>query len=897
MLSQIQIYPNPNTSNKEKGDFFESLLRSIMETQRYRVVEQINFTGTEIDLLCEHLDRAGDTALVECKARMNINASDIKNFAFDVLVSGRAKFGYFVHTSELQHQAAGMVNELKSKNSDKLIFWGPDKIINLLQHNHLINSHPDLSVSATLTITKRILLYTHIGRFWLTLLSNKIVPTHYHVQNASETNSLISAETIKWISELDELQGLSRYEVTKPLVPIKPTVIFDTVAEVQEAERWDDYRPVGAKFFIGRSDIRHHLYQFILAPINSSSSRRVFFVEGKSGWGKSSLIAELRARSHNKRNKNIFNVLAVDSRSANTSEFASLAVAKLVAISAKSGFIPKEFSEINIISNLDILASETMQQLLFWLKENKKVLILIFDQFEDVFRKGDLFRTFHKLMLDANEQQGHLVVGFSWKSEINIPIDNPAYSLWQQARDIAEPFRLEEFLGCEVDRVLRQLEVLSGHQLPADLKRRLKESSQGYPWLTKKLSIHCYHQMKKGMTPEDLVDQNLNVDVLLNDDMENLAPNETRALKLIAKRGYEGDPFDVAEIDDKIQESEIHSLLHKRLIVRSGGKYNVYWDIFRDFLVEERVPSLGESFLLRQYPEPCIRTLQFLLSNAPCSIEDIIAGVSKTASLKEGTALNQVRELRHLGVVVKVHDHFRLRPNIQSMSNFREYIYTRLKAHVVVRSLGRLPTDSISHEDVVAALRENFRGYGFAKKTWSTYASYMIAWLRYAGIDFGKRLGETAVRSLGPETFIPQWRPDKDLELLLSLKDKGHSIKRSKNVDKGLYDLKAFGLLTYAGQLISLSKRGLMMLKLDDSSVRREVARLALSMPKIRIAYDAFLSNIKGEGSKFELSLASVLESIPSASYKKVASSVLKSWARFIGEQRGPDESSEGDSF
>ena len=93
MISQIQILPEPSAAAKEKGDFFESLLRSVLETQRYQVVERVNFTGTEIDLLCQHLDRPGDTALVECKARSSILSADVKNFAYDVLVSNRAKYG------------------------------------------------------------------------------------------------------------------------------------------------------------------------------------------------------------------------------------------------------------------------------------------------------------------------------------------------------------------------------------------------------------------------------------------------------------------------------------------------------------------------------------------------------------------------------------------------------------------------------------------------------------------------------------------------------------------------------------------------------------------------------------------------------------------------------------
>jgi len=209
MKSQILILPNPSASQKEKGDFFGMLLRLIMETQRYRVLQQINFTGTEIDLLCEHLDRPRESALVECKARSAVNSADVKNFAFDIVVSKRAEYGYFVHTSELQHQALGLVTELKSgENARQLIFWGPDKVIDLLQHLGLIKAPPNLEKVHDLTPTKQLLLYTYLGRFWVTLLSNKMEPTHYHVEDALSSGKPISAEANMMISQIEELRHM-----------------------------------------------------------------------------------------------------------------------------------------------------------------------------------------------------------------------------------------------------------------------------------------------------------------------------------------------------------------------------------------------------------------------------------------------------------------------------------------------------------------------------------------------------------------------------------------------------------------------------------------------------------------------------------------------------------------
>lgn len=885
MLTQIQIHPEPSASTKEKGDFFEDMLRALVEAQRYKVVQRINFTGTEIDLLCEHQDRPNDTAIIECKARTTLYADDIKNFSYDVLIAEKAKYGFFAHTTELQHQAAGIADDLQNKYKGQLVFWGPAKIVELLVHQKFVTPPPSPSLSLSkATPTKQILFYTYIGRFWVTLFSNKIVPTHYQIVDATDPGAKLPQETIKWFSELDEFNTLTYLQISQAATFVSPTKSFEVVAEIQEADEWDDYRPVGAKYFIGRDDIRERLYKFIQAPLSATQARRIFLVEGKSGWGKSSLIAELRARCRKNKNKDTLWVFAVDSRGADTSEFVTFSFAKMVVSAVKAGFIPQKFEDLSLVSAFDLLASSHVQSLLKWLEENKRVMVIIFDQFEDVFRKDDLFRAFHKLMMDVHEQQSNLVIGFSWKSEIYIPIDNQAYGSWQQVRNLSELFVLEEFLGYEVDRVTSQLEDLSGHQLPADLKRRLRDL-QRFPWLVKKLAIHCFRQMKKGITPEALVDQNLNVGDLFRSDTEGLSPDEARALQLIAKRGYEGQPFDVTEIDEIIQESEINALLGKRLIVRSGGKYNVYWDNFRDYLIEGKPPTVAESFLIRQFPTPCISLLGFLFDNAPCTLQDILLSFAPDSKLIEGTALNYLRELRYLGVINKVGENYQLRSSIQNMDDFNKYIADRLNSHVVIRALTKLPKDQLQLEDVTSALIEHYKGYKFSEKTWVTYSRYLIAWLSYAGIDFGRRLVDDGKRRSGFEAFTPQRLPDKDIELFILFRNNFDGIARNRLNAKALYDLKSFGLVSYKGNLAKLTKRGAIIIASADTALQKQIAEIALSMPKIAAAYQATVElNDEGCSARFEDTsvMQHVLQTITSESYKKITTNILKAWGKFI---------------
>lgn len=112
-----------------------------METQRYDIVPNINLTGLEIDLMATHKDR-DEKAYIECKAREKVNSIDLKNFVFSVF-DHKVNYGYFIHTVELDHQVAGL-KQTWEKDPDKrykhIIFWGPDKIIELLIENNRIKS-------------------------------------------------------------------------------------------------------------------------------------------------------------------------------------------------------------------------------------------------------------------------------------------------------------------------------------------------------------------------------------------------------------------------------------------------------------------------------------------------------------------------------------------------------------------------------------------------------------------------------------------------------------------------------------------------------------------------------------------------------------------------------------
>jgi hypothetical protein len=388
--------------------------------------------------------------------------------------------------------------------------------------------------------------------------------------------------------------------------------------------------------------------------LEGSSARRIFYLTGKSGWGKSSLVSEIRGRCRNKFYKNRFYTLAIDTRSATSDNFVALAFKKVIDSAASAGFLTNDSTveNLNFTSNVDLLSSESVQKILQDLQKENKTLILIFDQFEDVFRKQDLFKSFYKFLSDVTDRMPNLIVGFSWKTEIVIPIDHEAYSYWQQSKDQAKEFNVQEFSEKEIDGVIKQLESSVG-KLTQEIKRRIKESCQGLPWLTKKLCIHIYEQIKSGLKKDKLIDANFNIKELFENEKERIEGVELSALKYIAKKAFEGNFFDISEIGDQISSSTIESLRDKRLIIRSGANYNIYWDIFRDYLVTNEVPPIGESYMLRQSAKICVEVfLLFKTSQSKMTLETLAKDHARNIGI--ATMENVLIELRNVGLVQKI---------------------------------------------------------------------------------------------------------------------------------------------------------------------------------------------------------------------------------------------------
>lgn len=850
MISEIRIILEEGSSNKAKGNCFESLIRNLLTLHQYDIRSNINFSGMEIDLVAEHRHNK-ESLYVECKAKEKVSSDELSKFAFNVDFKEVDK-GYFFRTQELESQAGALLSEMKKKPKYKnLSFFEPDDIIKMLSDGKML--FEPLAHLTNYTISKRILAITYFGDYFIYLINeSNALPTKFILIDSKQNDKIVDDEFIQIlkdkitdISGLVIIPNLSKYKTD--IDSTKIDSIIEAISEVQESENWYDYLPAsaGKNHFVGRDEIRTKILTYFKEIRNGNSSKRIFYLNGKSGWGKSSLVLELKDRCKNKHFKKKFYAIAIDTRSAISDNFVALSFKKLIGAGIDDEFLENDIftRDITFTSTNDLLSSESVKSILASLKFSNKFLVLIFDQFEDVFRKKDYFKTFYKFLTDVTDSKPNLIIGFSWKSDFFIQSDDPSYHIWQQAKEQAREFTISEFGEKEIDGIIKQLEGSVG-ELDKGIKERIKESSQGLPWLTKKLCIHVFDQINSGLAKEDLIESNLNILDLFKKDEERLSAQEFKAIKIIAKRAYDGSFFDETEVGDVIETETITSLLHKRLIIRSGANYNIYWDIYRDYLVTGNVPIIGESYLLRQGVNLCLEVFLLFDSTSPESIDSLLLKHPKGIGAE--TLYNILIELRNLGFIQKVGDSYFVAGEIEkSKQGFIDFVTKRFHNYTPYINLKKLPQSRITKSDVIQTLKSIFK-QDFQDNTWDSYAKNMISWFLLSELDIKTKLIEPtkgrgkskAGMVLGDTSnIIPRSSLKEILEQIPLLSSNPSLINSRFNRDillLGLID--AYSTLTDFGKSIIATDEQMQMKLLKEK---------VMSLPKMRTIKDLLNSKTR----------------------------------------------------
>lgn len=740
---RIETATSLGAPTKVKGDLLETLSVKLLQIQNYIVTSQIRFTASELDLLCEH--RVNKRVIyVECKAfRDNLDANVLKNLLGTVYHKNYQE-GWLISAGPFGKDAKGFKHEHENKppsERERLSIYTPERVIEALVNSGTIKAPPrdkaiELLGSEDL-LGEWTLLLTEFGNLWAAVCLQAGVPTGVIAYSATTGTLIDDPDHLRNLANTDSSLRVYDFEyVLKFLDPpaIKALVFsgFEKVVEVQHGENWKDYRPARPEDFVGRKDSQLAIIKFLKSVRKGETKTRVFAVTGDSGMGKSSLVAKLRQRVRNVKHRKSYFLYAVDVRAATGPAYIHWSLLACLRNASIQGFGEPLTEELRISDHSEPLSSQSIKMFVESLEEKNQVVCLVFDQFEELYSKPELFPVFEeaqRLFLSAVSAGSNLVLGFAWKADSTVQQDHPAYYMWHRLADHRFEVGLAPFSPNEASAALTLFERELGQKIRPELRRILIENSQGYPWLLKKLCIHLYEQIKQGISQADLV-ESLDVASLFDRDLKTLLPPQHACLKAIAQ----GAPADWYEILDSYGAEVLRALQDKRLIVRSGDRINLYWDIFREYVLTKHVPSIPFTYL------PSSSSLSSLLTVAESLQKERHTSFSELAEgsgLSEKTVGNVVRDLIMFGVAVGTQAGARLDPAMPSPA--KKDVLNRIR-HVLTRhgltlKLSRFDDRTpITISDIVRLLKQLNPAAKHRPETWVGYAERMANWLTTCGL-------------------------------------------------------------------------------------------------------------------------------------------------------------------
>jgi hypothetical protein len=823
-------------SNK-RGHLLEAFIAKLLATQGYGEPrsDNLNVTSEGIELDVEaHHTVTGERLICECKAySSNIRAPLLTSFLGKFALA-RADdhriHGLFVGLPRLTPEAKEKAKAAETKIPG-FRYLGSFEICQLLEAANTLpkwGEGPAIRSDPTIVITEHGVVMaaseldpdSRRATRWVAWSRSGNVPVP--IINLIERN----------LSKGLPVASLGGESAAVPVrAPAAPKIV-----EVQGSTSDFEYQlPAAPEFFVGRKTVS----QFLLDRIRTRSSAGSIVINAKSGWGKSSLA--LRLRREVERMGGF--AMVVDTRTAERSDFVAAAIERVIrgAVSRRIIQLPRDAAFSSLQSIIETLKGST------WSAPPRPILIA-FDQFENVFRDASITREFRDLAFLVRDLQAPVTVSFSWKTDLVGWTEGHPYRLRDDIRDASLVIILDPFGPREVETLLRRLEKSLEAKLNRDLRQRLREYSQGLPWLFKKLAGHVLTEVARGVPQDELARQALNVQGLFESDLARLSPSEEAALRTIAQAA----PAAIADLEDRVVSSAVlESLLHQRLVVQVGDRLDTYWDTFRDFLNTGRV-AIEDSYVVRYAPLGAGRLLRVVVAaGGAISVPDATVEMNTSSTV----VFNYARELRLFGVLTAEANRVVLEPELMKSSDREEAIRTRVASALRNHKMYKLTTELLNRDETVpiqhfaSMLPGEFPAVEAKGESWFTYARSFCQWMEYAGLIQLRRDGITRVADDNNEprtrllsgtvpvrvrSAFPGSNPGPSLQLLLHLSDPASHARPSNNgFAAAVRDLTLLGVVEMdAGERIILSDQGPILGGVIDSRRLRIVVERQRGMPE-----------------------------------------------------------------
>lgn len=719
--------------NYNKGKLFEALMKEVLSGFGYNAtnITSVGYSGMEIDVE-GHRIPDNTPFLGECKAwDSEIQALPLRDFFGKYMakwLNDKRLQGVFIALPNVGSGARGFYNDnIKDKKEINFSLIEEPQLLDELYRSNKVISEETLR-----NITKKVthdnfgdseLLYTKRGYFWVqyVIKVGETLPSQA-VLIDSKGNFISDLESIQYIRNLHK--RLLYDFINKGVTDIKRDSLKDEqqIVAIQGSSSCFEYQfPASPKFFFGREIPIKECVTAVSDIKSGKASSRGLLILANSGWGKSSLILKI---AEILKEENIL-LIPIDSRTAINQEFCLKAVDYTIKQAIEKKYLKgnKNNYEIGGFGSL----GDTLRKVGDELRKLDKSILLFFDQFENIFFQKETLQRMFNLVTSLNECSKNVLIGFSWKSDLIGMTEDFPYQLRDGIKNQSIVVNLQPFGEDEVTAVLKALEEELQITLKRELSQLIREYSQGYPWSLKKLCAHVIGQKQKGISQIDLINNMLNVKELFEQDLSELCPDEKDALCNIAKRA----PLSLSEMPEGYSPELLRSLVDKRLVVQIGHKFDIYWDIFKDYLNTGILP-VEESYILRLTPGSVLKALFKIREKKSLNINTAHVDLGYKG---QKTVYNVIRELRVLDLIKYQGDEITL--NVNLGANEKEFdlivkghIKAKLRKHKIIASL--LAVLEKKKQSSLASFTKLLEGgYSYIKadsRTWLLYAKNFSTW-------------------------------------------------------------------------------------------------------------------------------------------------------------------------
>lgn len=766
-MSRLKILaagPSPQARANARGKLFEHLMTEVLANHGYEVnhTPNVNYAGMEIDID----GKAIVTSIplyAECKCYDTpVTSPKLQEFFGKYMTrwfKDRRCQGIFVAIPGINSHALGFYRENCETNTECTVrLLEEQQVLDFMYHSGLVVRPEAIANSIDPVIGKpgdHTVLFTDKSCFVVQYI---ILPGSYVADAVmifdAHGRPVTNHDIIEYITELySEIRDFSIIQGDRLQLDIEPLAETRTeqIVEVRGSSACFEYQfPASPEHFVGRANGLNQIGILAHQILGKQIASRGVVFEGNSGWGKSSLV--LAAVHQLTQDGHL--AVAIDSRTASSSQFVLQALHYTLRT---CGLIGDERSGISIESELITGFDGAVDALLKvgdQLEQRNKLLFIFFDQFENIFEMPDTILRVRDLFARVLDKQSNIVLGFSWKTDLIGYTNDFPYHIRDMISAGSQPVRLEPFSDTESNALVDRLREELRAPVRKDLRFFLSEFSQGYPWLLKKLCAHVKSQREQGVSQQHIADSLLNVEQLFLADLLGLSSVQEETLRKVARLA----PVGVSEIGEEFDPEIVQSLVDARLMVRIGPKYDIYWDIFRDYLNAGVLP-VQENYILHNTAGPVFKHTE-ALANAGGSMT--VDEWRQRVGLTSKAFYTLIREMRLLGLATINDDTVALQlPEPVGGKTFeeafREHLREKLRRNrLVSRLLAALEVEhALTIEQVGTLLRDNCPYISAAQNTWHLYARTFGGWMDVADLATYNN-GAGTIEHYSPATTLRQ---------------------------------------------------------------------------------------------------------------------------------------------